>query len=153
VIRETGPRLVLVDARTRGAAEMLAAALSGSPDTLVLGEPTAGDPLVRGRVKLRDDLYLWAALNDLRTADGRSYGAGRPLIPDLPGGAGVPEPFPPEESLETDRRGELELERVNRELFDRVKDDPALSRAVDILLALHAMSGLPARAAPPATGP
>jgi carboxyl-terminal processing protease len=153
VIRETGPRIVLVDARTRGAAEMLAAALSGTPDTLVLGEPTAGDPLVRGRVKLRDDLYLWVALNDLRTADGRTYGVGRPLIPDLPGGAGVPEPLPPEESLETDRRGELELERVNRELFDRVKDDPALSRAVDILLALHAMSGLPVRAAPPATGP
>lgn len=147
--REKGPCIVLVDARTRGAAEMLAAALSGAPRTRMVGEPTAGDPLLRGRVELREGRYLWTGLRILRTADGRTYGAGQPVVPDAR--VEIQESGLEESPPGPGAKKEPETARLNRELAGRVGDDLALRQAVDILLALRALSGLPAtgEAVPP----
>jgi C-terminal processing protease CtpA/Prc len=138
--RASGPRIVLVDARTRGAAEILAAALSGAPQTRLVGEPTSGDPLVRGRVDWREGWTLWAGLRVLRTADGRTYAAGQPVVPDARASPREPE----EPASGAGEKNGTEAARLNRELAERIGDDSALRQAVDILLALRALSGLPA---------
>lgn len=138
--RASGPRIVLVDARTRGAAEILAAALSGAPQTRLLGDPTSGDPLVRGRVDWREGRILWAGLRVLRTADGRTYAAGQPVVPD----ARVSPREAEEPATGDGEKNGTEAARLNRELAERIGDDSALRQAVDILLALRALSGLPA---------
>jgi C-terminal processing protease CtpA/Prc len=138
--RASGPRIVLVDARTRGAAEILAAALSGAPQTRLLGDPTSGDPLVRGRVDWREGRILWAGLRVLRTANGRTYAAGQPVVPD----ARVSPREAEEPATGDGEKNGTEAARLNRELAERIGDDSALRQAVDILLALRALSGLPA---------
>lgn len=145
--RESGPRIVLVDSRTRGAAEILAAALSGAPGSRMLGEPTAGDPLVRDRVEWREGRSLWAGRRVLRTADGRTYAAGQSVVPD----ARTPVREPEEPAAGDGETNGTEAARWNRELAGRIGDDSALRQAVDILLALRALSGIPApEGAPPA---
>ena len=136
------PAMVLVDERTTAAAEVLAAALADSVrGVMLLGTATSGDPMIRDPVKLPDGGYLYIVTKRLVTADGKKYDGKEGVRPDLEVNSTVtdesqyePEPVP-NEKQEVSKE-----EKENRKLRDRVRGDPALRRAVDILLGLKALN-------------
>lgn len=133
------PLMVLVDEGTTGAAEAFAAVATDSlRGALVIGRATAGDPLIREVIEL-DDRVVYIATRRLVTGngftlDGRTSAApnvlvaARPARPDF-----EPEPGP-------DRRQRLDEEALDRVLRDRVRGDPVLQRALDVVLGLKALN-------------
>ncbi len=129
--------IALVDGETRGAAEALAAALAGTlREGMLVGQPTAGDPLVREFLALPSGLQLYVATRRFVTGDGRSYDGQIGVIPDIRVGAG-------EEVLdfeaERTKPDTLPEEKQDRFLRGRVRGDTTLQRSLDILRGIKAL--------------
>lgn len=141
---EAPPTMVLVDGETHGEAELLAAELKGScRGTLLIGQETAGDPLVREPRELPDGRVALLPARRWTMEDGTVYDGRRGVVPDIELGdedktADAYEPKNPL-TLRRNKRGELEEEKVDRALRERIGTDGFLRRAVDILLGLQAM--------------
>lgn len=136
------PLLVLVDRNTRGAAEVLAAVLKDSvAGALLVGEPTAGDPLVREVMELPGGRLLQVAQRRLVTADGQVYDGRAGLVPDLTvtRTATPADAYEAEETM-PDRRTSGTREAENRALRERMRGDLVVRQAVDILLGLKAFN-------------
>lgn|GEM_PF-6772889 len=95
VTLDAAPVAVLMGPRTRGAAEIIAAAFRDRPRTLTFGRPTAGTPYWTERVDLHDGAALVLAAGIGEDARGRPVeGAVTPGVsvatpePARPGGAG-----------------------------------------------------------------
>ena len=135
------PTMVLIDENTRGAAEVLAAALAGSARGIMLiGSVSRGDPLVREIQDLPGGGHLYLTSKRLVVANGKTYNGRDGVTPDLVVAPSAPvdeyEPEPPAE-------GQKELsseEKEDKLLRDRVRGDETLRRAVDVLLGLKALN-------------
>lgn len=135
------PVVVLVDEATAGAAEVLAAVLSDSVrGALLIGAPTAGDPLIRDVVELPGGYRVYLATRQLVTAEGTVYDGHAGLDPDVRASlsASASDFYEPESVM--DRRATLAQEIEDRALRDRWRGDPALRQAVDVLLGLKALN-------------
>ena len=138
------PVMVLADGGTRGASELLAAVLKGGArGVLVIGEETAGDPMVRVAKELSDGRYAMLPGRVIRVGGGLELNGRKGVEPDVYVGeeAKTADTYEPKSplSLRRTKRGELEEEQVDRALRERVGADGTLQRAVDILLGLQAM--------------
>ncbi|MBU1694273.1 MAG: PDZ domain-containing protein [Verrucomicrobia bacterium] len=134
------PVMVLTDGDTEGAAEALAAVFTHSlRGAMLIGYPTRGDPGVREIIPCPGGGYLYLAIRRLVMADGSVFNGRESVEPDvtLNGAEGGQVDYEPE----PDARGRLQAEgKEHRLLRERVRGDPALRRAVDILLALRALN-------------
>lgn len=133
------PFLVLTDGNTCGAAELLAALLKDLPNgNLLVGQPTAGNPLLLSPVKLPSGHALQLPELKLTTAKGRAYRSGDSVEPDI----NVHQLWDPElyDPLPRDRRPLLKEELTDIALRKRIGGDVILSRATDVLLALQALN-------------
>ena len=136
------PLMILVDEETTGAAELLAAAVSGSGrGAMLLGSPTGGDPMIRDKVELPDGDWAYIATRRLVTGGGEIYDGKSGVKPDVivvlrDRSYRDYEPPPP---LLTDRRETTEEEKETLKLRQRTRGDVALTRAVDVLLGLKAL--------------
>jgi C-terminal processing protease CtpA/Prc len=144
----TIPAILLVDADTHGMAEVLAATLrDASSSVLIMGQPTSGDMNLREVIELPGGDLLWIATRKLVTATGRIYDGREGLHPDLL----VPKPASPElffePILEPGRREILDVEYVDAALRRRVRADPALRLAADLVIGLKALEMHPGAAA------
>lgn len=135
------PVMVLVDERTAGAAEVLAAALSDSVrGALLLGTPTGGDAMVREALPLPQGELLYITTRRLVTADGEVYAGSVRVQPDIVVDPRTPDGPDFEHEAGPDRREVLEVELGDRALRDRIRGDAALKRAIDVLLGLKALN-------------
>jgi C-terminal peptidase prc len=136
------PVLALINGRTRGAAEVLAAALQRSGQgAMLVGEPTAGDPLVREFVEASPGLHLRLATRVLEFGDGTRLDGTQSLTPDVrvlsPDLAAVDEE--PEWDFSVGERARTpDPEALARAA--RIGRDAVLQRGVDILLGLKALN-------------
>jgi carboxyl-terminal processing protease len=136
------PVMLLVDGETAGAAEVLAAAVSGSGrGAMLLGARTRGDPMIREKVELPNGEWAYVAARRLVAADGTVFDGKEGVKPDVvvvqrDRSYRDYEPPPP---LLTDRRETTEEEKQTLELRKRTRGDVALTRAVDVLLGLKAL--------------
>lgn len=138
--RMTTPVMALIDEETTGAAEALAAVLSGSVrGAMLLGSETKGNPGVRQAVALPGGGHLYLATRRLVLADGRKYDGREGVAPDVRVTASDDAHFEYEPASDEGKPATPE-DREKRQLRDRVRGDPALRRAVDILLALKALN-------------
>jgi len=134
------PLVVLQDEDSSGAAELLAAACrAASSGAVLLGRESAGDPLLRGFEKLGRDANLYLLERRLEIGD-RTYDGRAGVQPDIRvagsarsawSGAGGGDFYY--------ERKPAEGEELNRRLDQRLGDDAALRRAVEILLGLKAL--------------
>jgi carboxyl-terminal processing protease len=135
------PVMALVDGSTAGAAEVLAAVLNDSVrGAMLIGQTTAGDPMIRDAVELPSKDLLYVATKRLVMANGKVHAGREGVKPDVavgPDAEGSPE-YEPE--LAADRRVLLDKELTDKALRERVRGDAALRRAVDILLGLKALN-------------
>jgi len=136
------PLAVLVSGETRGAGEVLAGVLGRLDRSIVIGSRTSGHEGLMERIPLSEDRQLlvttrWVSLgsNSVALQEG--------LLPDIEvsetaEGAG-PLAIPGKQ-----REGKplSEKARMDRRLMERVSTDPALRRATDILLGLHALGAV-----------
>ncbi len=137
------PLVVLVDGRTKRAAELLAATLKGSGRGVILvGRTTAGDPEVRERIQLSNDEWVYLAVRKLVVGDGTQYTGEQGVEPhilvtrDAPAYVEVAQPM----TMLTDRRKTTEEELRMKALREMTRGDAVLTRAVDILLGLRALN-------------
>ncbi|MBN2302564.1 MAG: hypothetical protein JXN60_08615 [Lentisphaerae bacterium] len=136
------PLVIVIDAATVGASEVLAAILKGRSYTVLVGMPTSDGLNLRGIVPLPAGEMLYMVTHQVVLTDGLGALAGG-VDPDIfvscdKSGTVVrtPDKFDP-------RRRELSDQALrDRELMIRVSGDPALSRTVDMLLGLRALSGI-----------
>ncbi len=135
------PTMVLVDHRTTGAAEVLAAALQASVrGAMLVGAETAGDPAVREAIALPSGLAFYIATRRLVLPgnivyDGRAGVRPDLIVPDVPPADADYEPeLPPAGKVISDE------EKEDRRLRERVRGDITLQRAVDVLLGLKALN-------------
>jgi C-terminal processing protease CtpA/Prc len=136
------PAMILIDEETRGAAELLAAALAGSTRGIMLiGSVSSGDPLVREVQDLPSGEHLYLASRRLVVADGKIYNGSEGVKPDL---VVAPTAVPASEyEPEPAQEGQKELsseEKEDKLLRERVRGDETLRRAVDVLLGLKALN-------------
>jgi carboxyl-terminal processing protease len=144
------PIMVLTDGDTEGAAEALAAIFADSlRGAMLIGDPTRGDPLVREIMACPGGGHLYLATRRLVTADGSVFSGRKNVEPDITvnGAEGDRYDYEPE----PDAKGRLVKEETEHRLLrERVRGDPALRRAADILQALKALN---VRGAPRAEEP
>ena len=136
------PIMVLVDDGTRAASEVLAASLSGSGrGAMIIGERTAGDPLIREYLPVTTGHVAYLATRRLVVADGTVYAGSESVEPDI-----VVEPtaalieYDPAPPILTDHREVTETEIATKELREWITGDVPMIRAVDILLGLRALN-------------
>jgi len=124
------PLMVLVDADTSGAAELLAAVLRGSArGGMIIGEETAGDPCLREPIRLPWGEFLFVATRTLSMADATAYDGNQGVTPDIHTVTG---PVAGKPAAETEK---IKAEKINR----WTRGDPTLRRALDVLLGLKAL--------------
>jgi carboxyl-terminal processing protease len=135
------PTMVLVDEETTGAAEILAASLKRSVrGAMLLGAPTRGDPGIRELIDLDGRHYLYLATRRLVVEDGTVYDGLAGVLPDIRVTGRAAEEAVYEPELTPSRGRELIPEELeDRNLRLRLRGDPVLRRAVDILLGLKAL--------------
>ena len=136
------PLTVLVDEATTGAAELLAAALrSGAESALLIGRPTAGDPLLRENRTLPGGRPVRLAVHILEAADGTRYDGRTGVLPTLsiPDRALDEKPYEPAEPVLRKGKTLSDEEKEDRALRDRTRHDPYLRRATDVLLGIQAL--------------
>lgn len=134
------PAMVLVDERTTGAAEVLAAALAGSVrGAMLIGSTTAADPLVREKVPLPDGEQLYITTRRLVVADGTTYDGREGVHPDVVVDAGLAAPVEYEPEPAAGKEYVSDEMKEHRLLRQRVRGDATLQRAVDVLLGLKAL--------------
>ena len=141
---------LLTDSMTTGGAEALAALLQPFAPFLIVGQPTAGRLAVREQLPYGKGVFLSIATSELTIGD-RDYRAGDPVRPDLlvDGSAGYGGTKAGErETLERDLSAKA---LDDRGLMAHVGDDATLGKAIDILLAMRAISSRVAWSRP-ATG-
>lgn len=132
------PVMALIDGKTGGAAEVLAAVLSDSVRGVMLfGQPTRGDLLLREPVTLPDGSAWNLTTRRLVTDRDEIYGSGAVVRPDV-------HAEQEEKTLQASptrlRRTEVLDEEIEQErLQQRLRGDPTLRRAVDVLLGLKAL--------------
>jgi hypothetical protein len=132
--------VVLVDGRTSGASEMLAALLKHRPGVLLLGSRTEGDARHREVIPLPDGRFLYVATQRFAPGDGPPAGADG-VEPDLAIGTNaIPTPEVRRDQVHGVVRAASEAERVASDLARRAGGDPALVGAADALLALRALN-------------
>jgi len=142
------PVMVLVDAQTGGAAEVLAAVLSDSVHgAMLFGQPTRGDMLVRDTVSLPDGSRLYLATRRLMMSDGTTYVGMTGVRPDV-FVARVDEDTSMYRPVRSARTEVLDEEIEQEKLYHRVRGDAALRRAVDVLLGLKALDIRPRGSSP-----
>ena len=138
------PVMVLIDRETHGAAEVLAAVINGSaPSALLIGEPTAGDFMLRDAQPVAGQ-QLYFTTRVLNTADGLRYTGQHGLDPAIPIGEREKDTrdYEPPVNL-LDRRATLDVEARDAALRRRVRGDGALERAVDMLIGLKSLNKAP----------
>jgi carboxyl-terminal processing protease len=136
------PAMILIDEKTRGASELLAAALAGSTrGAMLIGSVSSGDPLVREVIKLSDGEYLYLASKRLVVADGTVYTGREGVKPNLvvAPAASPAADYEPEPVVDGKKEWSEE-EKEDKRLRERVRGDETLRRAVDILLGLKALN-------------
>jgi carboxyl-terminal processing protease len=140
---ETLPLMVLADDGTCGAAELLAAVLSGSvKGAMLIGRETSGDPLIREPVTLSTGRHAWLATREIRMADGTVYWGAGGVKPDvLITDAALNETaFEPDEPIVLrSKKTVTDEEKEDKALRDRTRHDTYLRRATDLLLGLQAL--------------
>ena len=140
----TMPVLVLVNRATHGAAELLAAILQRSGrGAMVVGEPTAGDPLVRDFLPVDDGVHLRLAVRVAVFPNGTTLDGSAPLEPDIRvEDRELPPPVSASslewEAFTGDRAKAPDAEAMAR--ATRVGRDAVLQRGLDILLGLRALN-------------
>jgi C-terminal processing protease CtpA/Prc len=136
------PVMVLIDAGTAGAPEVLAAVLTDSVrGAMVVGTESFGDPMIREPVELPTGEILYLATRRLVTSGDAAYGERGGVKPDIeidPGRRALSDYEP--ELASSERRALLDKELTDRALRDRLRGDEALQRAVDVLLGLKALN-------------
>lgn len=139
------PVLVLVNARTHGASELFAALVSRcGRGVLLVGEPTAGDPLLRESIPLDGGPVLRVATRKLVFAQGPALDARTTLTPDVRvGDADLVEPPPVDDrpllAQNHLRAADTAAHAAGVFLQNRIRHDAVLKRAVDIMLGLRAL--------------
>jgi carboxyl-terminal processing protease len=139
------PVLVLVNARTHGASELFAALVSRcGRGVLLVGEPTAGDPLLREFIPLDGGPVLRVATRKLVFAQGHALDARTTLTPDVRvGDADLVEPPPVDDrpllAQNHLRAADTAAHAAGVFLQNRIRHDVVLKRAVDIMLGLRAL--------------
>ena len=139
------PVLVLINARTCGASELFAALIAhcGS-GVLLVGESSAGDPLIREILPLDAGDALRVATRKLVFSDGRVLDARSPLAPDVRvADTDLAEPPPVDErpllAQNHLRATDTAAHAAAVFLQNRIRHDAVLKRAVDIMLGLRAL--------------
>lgn len=138
------PVLMLIDGGTAGASELLAALFERPSGVILVGAPTRGDATRREMTLLPDGRYAWLATGRFARPEGGVWSA--PIVPHIvvkPGAAPQKELPLPTNALSRTGRSLGETARRHLELFARVRQDPVLARAVDLLLGLKAMALFP----------
>lgn len=141
------PVMVLIDGGTGGASEALAAVLGGRRGVLLLGQQSSGDNGIREVIPFSASNSLYVATRWVTPLSGDAWQTNDYSMPDIV----VAADDGARESSEPPRRTGLsrplsDKARLDRELMGRVRDDPVLARATDILLGLHALGGKPSGA-------
>lgn len=136
------PVMVLIDNNTAGAAEVFAAASAGQRGLLLIGQPTAGDPLIRETVPITGDMALYVAVRRLKTGSNQVFDGRLGVVPDLlvSEGLGTRTEMPTGEVQRPRRPPDAE----EVALRSRTAGDEALRRALDVLLGLKALNIAPA---------
>ncbi|MFH0907267.1 MAG: S41 family peptidase [bacterium] len=136
------PVMVLVDERTSGAPEVLAAVLADSVrGAMLIGHETYGDPMIRVQVELPSGEILYLATRRLVTASGTVYGGRGGIVPDVkiePKDGKDAADYEPDAG--PDRRATLDEEIADKAVRERFRGDDTLKRAVDILIGLKALN-------------
>ncbi len=135
------PAMVLVDAQTTGASELLAAVLSESVrGAMLIGQPTAADPLVRDILPLPSGENLYVATRSLLVGNGKVYAGREGVQPDIlvSKEESAQAEFEPVAPLNPKELSPEEVE--DRNLREKTRGDAALRRAVDVLLGLKALN-------------
>jgi hypothetical protein len=137
------PVIMLVDRRTTGAAELLAAVLARNRGVLLVGQPTKGDPARRELVPLAGGGAAFMATGRYVLPDDTTW-AGTGVAPHVRIAPAGKAPIDVRTNL-LSRAGKPFDESARRhiELFAAVRTDPGLARAVDLLLGLKALAILP----------
>jgi C-terminal processing protease CtpA/Prc len=137
------PVLMLTDGDTTGVAELLASLFARPRGVLLVGASTRGDPARREMVPLADGRFVFLATGRFVRPDGTDW-RGRGIVPHVvvsPGSEARPEI----RTNITSRTGRPlgDIARRHLELFARLRGDPVLARAVELLLGLKALAILP----------
>lgn len=139
--RCTWPLMILIDEETSGAAELLAASLSGNEGVMLIGRPSVGDPLVRDVLTRVDGRRVRLAVRTVTTDDGAIFDGQTPLMPDvlITDRALDESVYEPEEPVLRKGKTLSDEEKEDRALRDRTRFDTYLRRATDVLLGLRAL--------------
>jgi len=132
------PVMLLIDEHTRDASELLAAVLQGREGIMLLGSATHGDARIRREIALTGDENAFLATGRAIPFGGRAYdrvGVQPDITVDCDTGDAV------DAGPDKTRLGEplTDRARLDRERTLRIGGDPALTRAVDILIGLKAL--------------
>ena len=137
----TLPVMVLVNHRTSGASELLAAVLKGSGlGVMVLGEPTKGDFALREFIQLTGGDYLYIATHQVVMSDGTTHNGSRGIQPDVE----VVDinmkvtTLAPEPNFNTRETGDED--RIGERVKERMAHDAIMQRAFDVLIGLKALN-------------
>ncbi len=134
------PLMLLVDTQTAGAAEVLAAVMSGRRGVMLIGASTRGDHGLREIIPLDDELAMYVASRHVALPDGSTYDMGG-VDPDIrvaPAKGATATGAVASAAAPTDAKGRA-LPQRDPKLAERMAGDAALVRAVDILLGLKAL--------------
>lgn len=138
------PIMLLIDGRTYGASEALAALLHDHAGVMLLGETTGGDAAQRTRVPWSEthDLHVGTAWLVPISGDAYHPAGVQPHVPILP----PPTTLAPTNTLThavpataPASTNEPAAATKGPTLAERVGNDPLLRRATDIILGLHAL--------------
>lgn len=135
------PTMVLVNERTRGAAELLAATLQAAGrGAMVLGEETPGDFALREFMPLSDGDYLYITSRKVTLLNERELDGKSGIIPDVVlADADIDSPARGAR-FRSARPGTREEDAIDEALQVRAQNDAILQRAVDVLLGLKALN-------------
>ncbi|MBN1558228.1 MAG: hypothetical protein JW951_08785 [Lentisphaerae bacterium] len=134
------PLIVLTDGNTRGAAEVLAAVLRDQEGVLLVGGATPGETGFREMLPLGTNQALRITTRWVVRGAGPHLAPGEGLSPDVSVAASNRILSVHQyEDMEAREKPLSEKARLDRDLMQRVVNDPRLARAVDILLGLKAL--------------
>ena len=132
------PVMTLLNTNTCGAAEVLAAVLKGSTrGALLIGQPSAGDFIIREPLKLSSGEYLYITTRKMVVSDGTTYDGTGGVKPDIV--TKISTVYGKDYDPGSHREVTLDEEKEDKWLRERVQGDPILHRAVNLILGLKAL--------------
>ena len=134
------PLMALVDHRTRGGAEALAALWRGGPGIMLIGSTTRGEARFREAITLPGGQAITMATRKIVPIQGVAY-EGCGIQPDVVVEASVDTASTILSNTNAPARPLSAKSEQDRDLMRRVGDDVVLRRATDILLGLRTLSG------------